>query len=444
MKLRQKVILFAIAPLIVALCAIALAVWQQTWRLAEAQSGTVRQAVMHDKETELTHYVALARSSVADLYDSGRADAATRAEAQRRLAALRYGADGYFFLLARDGHDLLAPAGPGPDVAGGANLAALLARADAGGGFVRYLARKPSNGLETPKLAYVVGLPRWGWVLGGGLYLDDVNLALAGIDRQQTRTMQGTMWWIAAIAILAALVVGSTGLALNVSELRLADAKLKVLAQRVVESQEQERARLARDLHDGVSQSLVSVKLQIEAGVVRLGAGPEQHDAARRLFERTADQLVTLLAEVRRISHNLRPAILDDLGLAAALEHLAREYALGSATPVRFHDHGGGAGLPAVANTMLFRIAQEALTNSVRHAGAGAIALHLSGALGRVTLTVADDGAGFDLAGLAHQPQRGIGLRNMMERMEAIGGTLQIDSSAAGTVVRAWVDPLDD
>jgi hypothetical protein len=85
-------------------------------------------------------------------------------------------------------------------------------------------------------------------------------------------------------------------------------------------------ARLSRDLHDGISQWLVSIKLQIEAALERLRGTPEQAAAARAGFEKTATQINGVLAEVRRISHDLRPAILDDLGLAAALEHLCGEW----------------------------------------------------------------------------------------------------------------------
>jgi two-component system NarL family sensor kinase len=84
--------------------------------------------------------------------------------------------------------------------------------------------------------------------------------------------------------------------------------------------------RLSRDLHDGISQWLVSIKLQIEAALERLRGTPEQAAAARAGFEKTATQINGVLAEVRRISHDLRPAILDDLGLAAALEHLCGEW----------------------------------------------------------------------------------------------------------------------
>jgi two-component system NarL family sensor kinase len=142
---------------------------------------------------------------------------------------------------------------------------------------------------------------------------------------------------------------------------------------------------------------------------------------------------------VRRISHNLRPALLDDLGLAAALEHLAGEFRQSSAIPVRFTAEGSTEDLPEVANTVLFRIAQEALTNIERHAGASQIDISLRGAARGVTLHISDNGHGFDADGIAVHPKRGIGLRNMMERMEAIGGEFTITSTPAGTDVLAHV-----
>jgi two-component system NarL family sensor kinase len=96
--------------------------------------------------------------------------------------------------------------------------------------------------------------------------------------------------------------------------------------------------------------------------------------------------------------------------------------------------------LPQVVGTVLFRIAQEALTNIERHAGARRISLTLGLRRQTLTLAIQDDGAGFDTEHVAVHPQRGIGLRNMMERLDAIGGTLRIDSSAAGTTVCAIVD----
>jgi two-component system NarL family sensor kinase len=454
MKLRQKVIFLAITPLILALCAIALAVWHQSALLARQQKAAIEQAYLASKEAELKHYVALASHSVAHLYESGRADAATLEEAKRILASLSFGDDGYFFVYDLQGNSLMHPRQPElvgrnlygmRDSVGNPTLQRLLARAKAGGGLERYQWVKPSTRQEVAKLGYVVPMERWGWMMGTGIYLDDVERALARIDAQQRGNIQNTMLWIAAIAILSALAVGFSGLALNVSESRVADAKLKALAQRVVESQEEERARLSRDLHDGISQWLVSIKLQIEAGIEHLSSGQpsrqdEQQKRALAVFEHTAGQLNKVLGEVRRISHNLRPAVLDDIGLAPALAHLAEEFQHNSGVPVDFTAEGSTERLPETANTVLFRIAQEALTNIERHAHAGRIAIALTGGTHGVTLSIGDDGVGFDAAGIAQHPQRGIGLRNMMERMEAIGGRLELHSSPAGTTVRAHID----
>jgi two-component system NarL family sensor kinase len=453
MKLRQKLIFLAIAPLIVALCAIALFVRQQAVTLAQQQRATIQQAWLATKQAELEHYVELASHAIAHLTASGRRDAATQEEAKRVLASLSFGNDGYFFVYDLHGRNLMHPRQPelvGRDLwdmhdrFGAPTIQNLIAVAKAGGGLVRYNWAKPSTGVSAPKLGYVVPVADWGWMVGSGLYLDDVDAALAKVDAQQSRNIQTTMWWIAGLAALSALVVGTSGLALNVSESRVADAKLKVLAQRVVDSQETERARLSRDLHDGISQWLVSIKLQIEAGVIRLAGNPEQQQKARASFEHTAEELNKVLGEVRRISHDLRPALLDDLGLAAALEHLAQEFSQHSGMPVAFASSGAVERLPQVVGTVLFRIAQEALTNIEKHAGARRISLSLSLSRGLrrklLTLAIQDDGAGFDTEDVATHPQRGIGLRNMMERLDAIGGTLHITSSAAGTTVRASVD----
>ncbi|HEX5343962.1 MAG TPA: cache domain-containing protein [Duganella sp.] len=448
MKLRQKVLFLAIAPLILALCAIALAVRHQSVLLAGQQRATIQQAYLSSKEAELRHYVALASHSIAHLYDSGRDDKATREEAMRILSSLSYGDDGYFFLYDMQGNTLMHPRQPElvgqnlyglRDENGQPTIQNLLQRAKAGGGLERYMWVKPSTHKPVAKLGYVIAMPKWGWMMGTGIYLDDVDQALAQVDVQQSRNIHNTMLWIAGIAIAAAVAVASSGVALNISELRVADAKLKVLAQRVVESQEEERARLSRDLHDGISQWLVSIKLQIEAGMIRLSSGkPEQQQAAQAVFEHAADQLSNVMAEVRRISHNLRPAILDDLGLAAALQHLAKEYTLSSGTPVNFEASGCTDALPDVANTVLFRLAQEALTNIERHAGASSINITLAGEADGVTLRIRDNGHGFDAEGIALHPKRGIGLRNMMERMDAIGGRFEIVSSTDGTMVTAY------
>ncbi|RZI41161.1 histidine kinase [Herbaspirillum sp. HC18] len=446
MKLRQKIIVLAIAPLILALIGIAFAVQYQANILATQQRASVEAAYRASKEAELQHYVVLATRSIAHLYDSGRDDEAAKKEAITILAKLDYGDDGYFFLYNLKGKNLMHPRQPElvgrnlwnlRDEEGNPTIQRLIAQAKAGGGYVRYLWEKPSSHKVAPKLGYVLMMERWGWMLGTGMYLDDVDATLAKIDTQISGNIQNTMFWIAGIAIASVLIIALSSLALNISENRVADAKLRVLAQRVVRSQEEERARLSRDLHDGISQWLVSIKLQVESGIAKLVAHADQPEIARASFDRAAGQLNDVLGEVRRISHDLRPALLDDLGLAAALDHLTREFSEHSAIHTRFEAEGLIDGLGDVANTVLFRIAQETLTNIKRHANASNVTVRVIGDRTSVRLVVSDNGVGFDVASIAQHPKHGIGLRNMHERVNAIGGRLELTSSADGTQVTA-------
>jgi two-component system NarL family sensor kinase len=452
MKLRQKIIFLAIVPLCLAFAAIALVVRYQAVELARQQRSTIEAAYLASKNTELRHYVDLARHALAHLYDTGRTDDAIKEEARRILADLEFGDDGYFFVYDDQGRSIMHPRQPElvgremwdwRDASGSPTIQHLIERAHQGGGFERYLWRKPSSKTVAPKLGYVIALPRWGWVIGTGIYLDDVEAALAQVDHQNSGYLHQTMLLIAIIALSSALAVGLAGLLLNLSEHRVADAKLRQLAQRVVRSQEEERARLSRDLHDGISQWLVSIKLQIEAALERLRGTPEQAAVARAGFEKTATQINGVLAEVRRISHDLRPAILDDLGLAAALEHLCGEWRESSPQTQIVFEHErqreDGAALSDVVNTVLFRVAQEALTNIARHANASQIRMRLYDGHNLLMLQVQDNGNGFDPGQVDDHSRHGIGLRNMRERMEAVGGELAIDSSAAGTSISAVI-----
>jgi two-component system NarL family sensor kinase len=249
------------------------------------------------------------------------------------------------------------------------------------------------------------------------------------------------MKWIDTIAVAGLAVIALCALVLNFTEYRSADAKLKRLAQQVVESQENERARLSRELHDGISQMMVSVKLLLESALARFERSEARVPAAEAALSTSLTRLSDTLREVRRISHALRPSMLDDLGVAAALEQLTRELSDESGIEIGFtqisHTHAGT--LPDAVNTVLFRIAQEALTNIVRHAQASSAALALDVSHDAVTLTIADNGRGFDVTDAFAGRRAGIGLRNMRERLEALGGWLSLNSQAGHTLVTARV-----
>ncbi|MDE1180254.1 cache domain-containing protein [Paraburkholderia sp.] len=454
MKLKAKIFLLAIVPFLVAIAGIGIGVREQAKALADTQHATMEAAYLASKELELRHYVDLATSAIAPLYDASRDrpqdDAALRAQALDMLEKMDFGKDGYFFVYDMHGRSLMHPREPAlvgqdlwslRDPQGALTIQQLIAAASRGGGYVRYTWHRPSTGKLAPKLGYVVPLGRWGWMIGTGIYLDDVDTALAGIDQRASANIDRTMMWIAAIALAGLGVIALCALVLNVSEYRSADAKLKRLAQQVVESQENERARLSRELHDGISQMMVSVKLLLESALTRFERGETRVPAAEAALSTSLTRLGDTLREVRRISHALRPSMLDDLGLAAALEQLSREMGEQSGIEIGFTQiaHTYAAALPDAVNTVLFRIAQEALTNIVRHAQADRAALSLEVSKNEVTLAIADNGRGFDVARVQADPRAGVGLRNMRERLDTLGGDLALSSQPGHTIVTARV-----
>jgi two-component system NarL family sensor kinase len=278
-------------------------------------------------------------------------------------------------------------------------------------------------------------------MVGTGIYLDDVDTTLAHIDQRASSNIERTMMWIGGIALAGLAVITLCALVLNVSEYRSADAKLRRLAQQVVASQENERARLSRELHDGISQMMVSVKLLLESALARFEHSDARLPSAEAALSTGLARLGDTLREVRRISHALRPSMLDDLGLAAALEQLTRELGAESGVAIAFAQTGQARGmlLPDAMNTALFRIAQEALTNIVQHAHASKAALALDISENTVALTIEDNGRGFDIDRVQADPNAGVGLRNMRERLEALGGALSLVSQPGRSVVRATV-----
>lgn len=445
MNLRTKIVALAVAPLLTALLLVAVAVRHQERDLARRERALTEQTYMAQRRGELRSYVDLAVSVVRPLYDTGQDDDVVRAEALRRLAALDYGDDGYFFVYDMHGRALMHSRQPElvgrqlwdlRDSHGRSTIQDLIAGAREGGGYVEYEWRKPSTGQMAPKLGYVTMLPRWNWMLGTGLYLDDIDAAKHALDQQMSANLTTTMLWIAGIAALCIAVVSATGLLLNLSEHRVAESKMRHLARQVVRSQEDERAHLARELHDGTSQTLVSAKLLIESAVDAL---ERARQSVPPTLAKALQRLNDALSEVRRISHRLRPALLDTLGLPAALERLGAEFAEEGMAEATFSVRGTPAELPQEVKTALFRVAQEALTNVRKHSQATQVRIALNFGDGRVQLEIGDDGQGFDEEAVQADPRGGIGLRNMRERTAAVGGRLHVRTGASGTSIAADV-----
>ncbi|HKH32474.1 MAG TPA: GAF domain-containing sensor histidine kinase [Gaiellaceae bacterium] len=199
---------------------------------------------------------------------------------------------------------------------------------------------------------------------------------------------------------------------------------------RVVEAQELERKRLARELHDETGQALTSILLGLKPlEEATTGNGREAVAAVREL-------VVSTLQDVRRLAVELRPSALDDLGLVPAIDRLAQSYG-GSGLTVDVEAQIGDARLPEPVETTLYRIVQEAVTNVAKHAEARHLSITLTRKNGSVVAIIEDDGKGFDPQAAESD---GLGLLGMRERLALVGGTLRVEAAAGtGTTIAAEV-----
>lgn len=448
MQLRLKLALFTTVPILLALGLVAVTVQHQTLKLAQQERELVESAYLQSKQTELRHYVQLATSALEQIAGNGQARAAQQQQALAVLTSMKFGGDGYFFVYDKDnnvlldarqmgqaGVDLCDPSSPQGEIP--AKL--IISTARNGGGIVRYDWQKPTSQQTVPKLAYVSLVPQWDWVVGTGIYLDDVQNTLQRIDQSAQENIHATRLRIYAIAAACIVLIGIAGLAVNISDHRVLSAKLRRLAQRVVRSQEDERLRVARELHDGVVQVLVSSKFLLETAQLQMQTRTVQTaaPAPAEMLNTGLTRLNEALVEIRRVSHALRPALLDDLGLAAALALLTEQVQAHSDCRMRFIVRGDPMPIPTSHSTALFRVAQEALTNAQRHANASRIDVVLKFSSDQISLLVLDNGGGFAVRKVQADRKDGIGLRNMRERIGGLGGRFTITSSRFGTRIRA-------
>jgi two-component system sensor histidine kinase UhpB len=210
--------------------------------------------------------------------------------------------------------------------------------------------------------------------------------------------------------------------------------RLHWLSQQILQAQEEERARIARELHDEAAQWLTS--LLIRQRLLLRNLPPEMRPEVEELQRMTA----AALEHLRRIAMELRPAILDDLGLVEALRWQAEEFQKQTGVPITLRVQGRIERLPRQAELVLYRVAQEALTNIARHARATRVEVTLNCSTEHLELFIADDGVGFDPEAVRRSRARSLGLIGMAERLALIGGTLEIDSAPGkGTRIRARV-----
>ncbi|MBS1188785.1 MAG: response regulator receiver sensor signal transduction histidine kinase [Rhodocyclaceae bacterium] len=227
--------------------------------------------------------------------------------------------------------------------------------------------------------------------------------------------------------------------------LRRSEEELRQLSGQLMSIQETERKRIAADLHDGIGQSLSVIKLSIEQAAYNLSNGNQKEalEALHQLAPRVKDAIV----EIRRISMDLRPSTLDDLGILPTLSWFFREFeAAARGITVEKNINAVEADIPPALKVVIFRILQEAMSNIVKHAEASRIRFAFEKDGQMLIFQVEDNGRGFDAQAFHETPSEGLGLRGMQERARLSGGTYQMKSVRnKGTSIRiTWPLPQAD
>jgi signal transduction histidine kinase len=214
---------------------------------------------------------------------------------------------------------------------------------------------------------------------------------------------------------------------------------LRKMTERVIAAQEQERQRISRELHDDLGQALTTHLLALRTLQEDLSS------PASELFEHLQalyDQSYEILTKIRRLAKDLRPPVLDTLGLKLAMQTYCTEFTRRTHLPVVFETDQSLPPLPDVYNITLYRVLQEALTNILKHAQASQVWVDLGMEDNMITLTVQDDGHGFVTSA---SPPNGIGLAGLQERLTVAGGKLNISSTPKrGTILSAQFPLSDD
>ncbi len=225
---------------------------------------------------------------------------------------------------------------------------------------------------------------------------------------------------------LAEIFAARASVAVDLSERVARDT-----VRRVIAAQELERRRLARELHDETGQALTSILLGLKA--IRAA---DSDEGAERAEHDVRDLVVQALQDVRSLAVELRPTALDDFGLVPALERLAGTFEERSGIRTAVESSLSEERLPPEAETALYRVVQEALTNVVKHAGAETVSIVVARRGAGVSAVIEDDGRGFDAAAVRDEA---LGIVGMRERLALLSGTLAVESTPAGTSVAAYL-----
>lgn len=248
-------------------------------------------------------------------------------------------------------------------------------------------------------------------------------------DLYKWRIISAAVLSVGEAILIIGLLIERTSRRRAEKVLRSSQSELRALTSRLLQAQESERRRIARELHDDLNQVLALIAIELD---LLAQSPPEPGSTYDNRVRGLSGRVKQLSSAVHDLSHQLHPAKLEQLGLVAALRGLCCELAQAHGLSIEFAAAGVPASIPGETALCLYRITQEALRNIIKHSGAPHARVELCGSPDAITLKISDDGAGFDPVGSDGNP--GLGLVSMRERLRLVGGQIAIDARPAGGV----------
>jgi PAS domain S-box-containing protein len=247
-------------------------------------------------------------------------------------------------------------------------------------------------------------------------------------------TVKWVRWEIRPWMTPGGLVGGILIFAEDITRRKLMEEALSALNHKLIVSQEKERSRIGRELHDDIGQRLVAMTAELEL----LRQDPDLHNKVDSRLAELREQTSEIVSDIQSLSHELHSSKLEYLGLAVAMKSFCREFGEHQQMEIDFQSHDLPSTVSPDISLSLFRVLQEALHNSTKHSGVKHVEVRLRGSEKQVDLTVRDWGEGFDLE--AARESSGLGLISMQERLKLVDGQLSIESERGrGTTIHAQV-----
>ena len=251
-------------------------------------------------------------------------------------------------------------------------------------------------------------------------------------------SLSGASWFVVHAARLDLPgIAGAFRVLVNSSDIthaRQTEETLRDLGGRLITAQEEERSRVARELHDDLNQRMALLSVELEQLSARM---PASQRNLRGSINNVCERAQEISAEIHRVAYQLHPSKLDHLGLVAAVRSHCLELAALHEIKIAFEEKGCSGSLPKDVTLCLFRIVQESFRNVIKHSGAREASVVLVGTPDAIQLSISDNGRGFDVDSLASKA--GLGLISMRERLRLVGGVMSIHSTSRGTKIEVWV-----